>query len=143
MPQSDVDGPDRSAGERFRRWSERHADDEPLLPVPGWWPWPLQEVSHRDGAPDTGMVAVDLLPQHDRVNPEAVLVRQPREEAPFDYGWPGAAWHPEDDPELVVRTQQWDDGPWRWTLFVRGAPLPAEALRRIQDTIEWRPAWVL
>ncbi|MGW6204613.1 hypothetical protein ACWF9B_13340 [Streptomyces sp. NPDC055089] len=71
------------------------------------------------------MVAVDLLPLHDRVNPEAALVRQPREEAPFDYGW-GATWHPEDDPELVARAQQWEDGPWRWTLFVRGAPLPAE-----------------
>lgn len=106
-------------------------------------PWPLQEVSHRDGDPDTGTVAVDLLPQHDRVNPEAIVVRQPRKEALFDYGWPGAAWHPEDDPELVVRAQQWDDGPWRWTLFVRGAPLPPEALRRIQDAIEWRLAWVL
>lgn len=61
--------PDRLAGERLRRWSERYADEEPLLPIPAWWPWPLQEVSHRDGDPDTAMVAVDLLPQHDRANP--------------------------------------------------------------------------
>lgn len=89
------------------------------------------------------MVAVDLLPQHDRVDPEAVLVRQPRDDAPYDYGWPGAAWYPEDDLGLLVRAQQWEDGPWRWTLFVRGAPLPAEVLRGVRAAIEWRPAWEL
>ncbi|MFJ7628567.1 hypothetical protein ACIQZN_18940 [Streptomyces sp. NPDC097595] len=137
------DDPDALASAREHRWAERYQHDEPLLPYLDWWPWPLDEVAYRDGDPATGMVAVDLLPVRDGVGPEAVIIRQPRLAPPFTYGWPGAAWYPEDDPDLIVHAYEWEEGPWRWTVFVQRVALSAEDVGRVRESIGWRRGWTL
>lgn len=99
----------------------------------------MDVIGLRDGDPDSGLIVLDIEPAHaDPLNASGVLVRQPASDAPYEYGWPGLAWTPEDDPETPVSAHQWDDGPWRWIIFVTGAALSDADVARIRDSIEWQ-----
>lgn len=134
-----MDDADRLAQDRDARWEAHYAGRTFSAPVPAWWPWPVAEFTRQDGDPDTGMIAMMIEPEYD---PEprglAMLVRQPAGEPSYDFGWPGLAWEPEDDPETEVSAQQWDEDEWRWTIFVCGPPFSAADTDRIRASIEWR-----
>ncbi|MFB8416962.1 hypothetical protein ACFC63_15800 [Streptomyces albidoflavus] len=137
MP-DDSDDEDLLAAERYARWQRRYEGKRITLPVPRWWPWPVDEVGFRDGDPDSGMIAVDIEPAHQPGAQSGVLVRQPVGERPYEHGWPGLAWHPEDDPETPVHVHAWREDSWDWRLFVTGRPLTDLEVARIRDSVEWR-----
>jgi hypothetical protein len=126
---------DALAVERRHRWLERYKGGTFAAPVPTWWPWAYDEVSFRDGDPQTGLIAMDIEPAPGARS--AVLVRQPIGEEPYSYGWPELAWHPDYDPETTVHAHQWAEGDWQWTIFVIGRPLTEAEITRIRSSIEW------
>ncbi|MEU7374300.1 hypothetical protein [Streptomyces albidoflavus] len=131
---------DQLADERYGRWQLRYEGRNPPLPVPGWWPWPVDEVSFRVGDSDSGMIAVHIEPAPVPGAESGVLVRQPLGESPYAYGWPGLAWCPEDDPETPVRVHAWREDGWQWRLFVTGRPLTTEEADRVRKSVTWREA---
>jgi hypothetical protein len=142
--------------ERLRRWQARYGDGAVVGPMPGWWPWSLEEVTFRDGDPDTGLIVVELAPvlaarqtAAEAGRPYAQLVRQPAAEPPYSFGWAGLAWGlplltdeeaTELEPEPLDRVfaYSWHDARWQWHLFTNGGKrrLTATEVTRIRENLD-------
>jgi hypothetical protein len=145
--------------DRLRRWQARYGDGDVVGPMPGWWPWPLDEVTFDDGDPDTGLMVIGLGPvlapwstAAEAGRPYAKLARQPAGEPPYRYGWAGLAWglppltqeeaeevtEPEAEPLDPVFAYSWHEGPWQWHLFTNGGQrrLTAAEVARIRENLD-------
>jgi hypothetical protein len=132
------EGEDAAFVNRLRRWQAHYGDGPVLGPMPGWWPWPLEEVTFRDGDPDTGLIVIQLEPvlapgqtAAEAGRPYAQLARQPASEPPYCFGWAGLAWglpplaeeeaaELEAEPPDPVFVDSWREGRWQWHLFTNG-----------------------
>jgi hypothetical protein len=150
--------------ERLRRWQARYADGSVAGPMPGWWPWPLEEITFDDGDPDTGLIVIGLEPVLGRCTaaeagrPYAKLARQPTGEPPYRYGWPGLAWglpalteeeaaELEAQPWDPVFAHGWREGRWQWHLFTNGGQrrMTTAEVSRIRENLhhehQFPPGW--
>ncbi|MFG3254917.1 hypothetical protein [Streptomyces sp. NPDC048172] len=113
---------------RLARWEEasehyRHHS----LPLPLYWPGPLEDTLVWDGDLATGflILALDSAEPPD-VPQRAYLIRQPPSDPSYEQG-------PLTDPTVFVH--RWRDSTWHWTLAVEDRPLTPDELRRVKDSL--------